>query len=732
MHAQLWSLKASGAQALFLLACVVYIWGIAPTISWRDASEFVTVAHTLGISHPAGSPTYALLAKPATFLPLGSIAFRVNLASAVFAALTVSLLFSLLYDMLTATPQRMRFFAAVCGATSLLVSESFWRFAEVAEVYTLQNCFLVLLITVLLKARSARTYSSSASVGYYWLFALLYGLSAGIHATMAFFVPGFLIFMGCTEPRMFTPKRLAFLAFFFLLGFAVYVYLPMRSLGEPAFDWGDPETWYQFLGHISDRKDAAVHFSYSWWKLPHQVRVYVANLSNEFSTFGLVLGFLGWIALLRKDKLLGIFLSLIFLGNVAFFIQSWTAAFGFIPSFVVFSIWIGYGVYTCFHLLGLLYRQYAPRFPRAAVSTFLVASLMIMVGQTFVRHVEATNHTGDYSAALYGRHLLEQLPSDALLFSHYAWFPLLYLQQVEQRRPDVTVMLQGEVFSPRHFAFLSKKRFPNVGLITSPERMVISTVDYFWMFCKLNGQDHPLFWDADEKYQRILEEYLHPQGLLFAFDPSKKVDITPRILQTHWDLLSGATKRILQGTPDKESRLFMANKLNLISAYFKKRGFDEMVAKTYQAGLQINPDDMNLHNNYGNFLMSHGDFQAALEHFNAAYNKDPVSPMINKNIGRLLVRLGDYAQAADFFEHALKLGAIDADVYAQLGEAYARVGRFSEATRVLQSALGLLTEDTAQHDADERLQNKIAWVQEQLQRLEALTNGNSIPHGSDG
>ena len=535
MNDRLWSYKSLGAYGLFALACVVYIWGLAPTISWRDSPEFVTVVHTLGISHPAGSPTYALLAKPMTFFPIGSVPLRVNLFSALFGALTVSLLFSLLYDILEEAAQPVRFCASISGALFLLVSESFWRFAEMAEVYTLQNFFIVLLMTILLKARACH---QSAQVGLYWLFAFLYGLSAGVHATMAFFVPAFLLFIGLTAPRMFGAKGLAFLAFFFLLGFAVYLYLPIRSLGEPAFDWGDPQTFRQFLVHITDRNDSATHFTYSWWKLPHQVRIYIANLSNEFSTLGFALGLLGCIALFLRDKSLSLLFGLVFLGNVLFFIQSWTEGFGFLPSFVVFSLWIGYGVYTCFRLLALLYQRHTLRIPRVAAHAFLLAGLLITPGQTFVRHVSAANLAGDYSAALYGKQLLDQLPPDALFFSHYSWFPLLYLQHIERQRPDVTIVLQGEVFFPRHFAFLSQKRFPNIHLITSPEPVVMSTVDYFWLLCRLNEQDHPLFWDAGEEYQRILEEYLLPRGLLFEFNPSNKVEITQAVLQNHWELLS--------------------------------------------------------------------------------------------------------------------------------------------------------------------------------------------------
>src|SRR6185295_11175830 len=100
MHERLWHGKSLVAYGLFLLASALYIWGLAPTIYWRDSPEFVTAVHLLGISHPAGSPTYSLFAKPLTFLPLGSIALRVNLFSALCGALTISLLFSLLYTLL--------------------------------------------------------------------------------------------------------------------------------------------------------------------------------------------------------------------------------------------------------------------------------------------------------------------------------------------------------------------------------------------------------------------------------------------------------------------------------------------------------------------------------------------------------------------------------------------------------------------------------------------------------
>src|SRR5215831_14588375 len=273
MNEYLWPSKRTTAYGLFVLAGTLYIWGLAPTIYWRDSPEFVTAVHLLGISHPAGSPTYSLFAKPLAFLPVGSIALRVNLFSALCGALTISLLFSLLYMLFTESPPWMRFCTALSGALFLLVSESLWRFSEVAEVYALQDCLLVGLLTLLVKARQVHTRTQPSHPALYWLCAFLYGLSAGVHATMGFFLPAFLVFLGLTEPRLLRGKALAFLILFFLLGFATYLYLPIRSLSDPALDWGDTETFRQFLIHITDHKDAGMYFAMPWLKMPGQMRM---------------------------------------------------------------------------------------------------------------------------------------------------------------------------------------------------------------------------------------------------------------------------------------------------------------------------------------------------------------------------------------------------------------------------------------------------------------------------
>ena len=73
--------------AVFAFSLALYVWTLAPTVTLVDSGELIVAARTLGVAHPPGFPLYILLAHLASIVPLGSVAARVNFASAIFAAL---------------------------------------------------------------------------------------------------------------------------------------------------------------------------------------------------------------------------------------------------------------------------------------------------------------------------------------------------------------------------------------------------------------------------------------------------------------------------------------------------------------------------------------------------------------------------------------------------------------------------------------------------------------------
>src|SRR5689334_4976619 len=80
------------AAVVFAAALALYLITVAPTVTLVDSGELIVAAKSLGVAHPPGFPLYVLLTHAFTWLPFGSVAMRVNAASAVFAAAAAAML----------------------------------------------------------------------------------------------------------------------------------------------------------------------------------------------------------------------------------------------------------------------------------------------------------------------------------------------------------------------------------------------------------------------------------------------------------------------------------------------------------------------------------------------------------------------------------------------------------------------------------------------------------------
>jgi hypothetical protein len=120
-----------GFAFLSALLLPIYLLTMGRTVGTADAFEFQVVVPKLGIVHPTGYPLYLLLTRLFTFIPFNSVAWRVNLASAIYGLLATWLLFALLWK-LTDRPLPSMLAALLFGLTP-----TFWSQAVEAEVYTL-------------------------------------------------------------------------------------------------------------------------------------------------------------------------------------------------------------------------------------------------------------------------------------------------------------------------------------------------------------------------------------------------------------------------------------------------------------------------------------------------------------------------------------------------------------------------------------------------------------------
>src|SRR5512139_2944897 len=91
--------------AVALAAFLVYALTLSPTVAWvnqgEDSGDLLVAAATLGIPHPTGYPLFTLLGRVASLVPLGSLAFRINLVAALAGAIGVFFLARLVLELAT-------------------------------------------------------------------------------------------------------------------------------------------------------------------------------------------------------------------------------------------------------------------------------------------------------------------------------------------------------------------------------------------------------------------------------------------------------------------------------------------------------------------------------------------------------------------------------------------------------------------------------------------------------
>ena len=125
------------AALLFAAGMVAYVSTLAPTVLEGDAALFEYTPWVLGVTYPTGFPAYILLGHLWTLLvPIGSVAYRMNLLSAVCGALALACLYPALRRLLESR------LAALSAVLIFGTLPTYWRWATEAKSYTLHILLL--------------------------------------------------------------------------------------------------------------------------------------------------------------------------------------------------------------------------------------------------------------------------------------------------------------------------------------------------------------------------------------------------------------------------------------------------------------------------------------------------------------------------------------------------------------------------------------------------------------
>jgi hypothetical protein len=223
---------------LLFVVSAVYLYTVAPTLSFWDCGEFIASAYTLAVPHPPGTPFYVLLGRAwllifsviAAIIPISKeVAWHMNLLGLVFSVLTIFLLYKMILKMFRMFSSNKNHLVQIVVAFATCMAIAFyytyWENAIETEVYAASS-FVFVLINYL-----ALLWYESVKKGElknkYLLFAFyLIFLSTGVHLIPFLIFMPFYIFVFIIEIRYLKDILFMLLGLFQLVFFALTFLIP--------------------------------------------------------------------------------------------------------------------------------------------------------------------------------------------------------------------------------------------------------------------------------------------------------------------------------------------------------------------------------------------------------------------------------------------------------------------------------------------------------------------------
>jgi hypothetical protein len=414
----------------------LYLRTLAPTVDtiFDDSLEFQLVPYIMGIAHPTGYPLYTLLAKVFTFLPVGDIAYRINLMSAFFAAAGVAFLFKLVVAQSAGHPGAA-LGGGLCAAAALVVSPVFWSQATIAEVYALNALFVILILGAIYRLRSPSTVNLPAHV---CLLTFLFGLGLTHHRMTILLAPAALLALWqCyREGSLKLSWPLAGKALgFFILPLLLYAYLPLRGAAG-SLDGAYVNTLAGFWQHVTAGGYGVFLFG-NPFNTDRNLFWYGRLFLEQFGWLGLAMALSGIWSMRRKAsfgvQILAFAACLLFpllyrVADVEVF---------FIPAFIIGASWIGFGVSDLLDEVLSSGRKSGILF-----SIAVVAAALLQSGWIGAQAYPAQDRSAHWDSYDYGADILAQpLPEHAVIIGLLGETTLLhYFQQTQGLRPDILAL----------------------------------------------------------------------------------------------------------------------------------------------------------------------------------------------------------------------------------------------------------------------------------------------------
>lgn len=471
-----------------LVLVPLYLATAAPDLTFWDAPEFMTAAHTLGIPHPPGTPLWVLAGRAAAiaFASRGP-AMAVTMLSVIATALACALGARLVARWLHGRTAMM---AGLAAAVSAGTMTSVWANATETEVYALS-----LLLAVCLLTAGDRAGQGGASVDARRrgraLMAFLVGMVVPLHLSAMVALPA-AIALAYHAPRVRLRDACSWIALA-ALGFSAVAVLPIRAHFAPELNVGNPATWqslydvltraqYDVAGLWPRRAPLWIQFGnlFEWadWQVAFGLRPTVGPsiVRTPLTIVWAVLGILGLRYLWSIERRVGRGVAVL-LASATFGVVVWlnlragpSFGEGVLPSGAMHEArerdyFFALGFWTWGLLAGVGIAAAAARVTAhlsRPIANGIRTALLGVAAIPLVANATVMNRGREPESLMprmLGRVMLESVPTGGVLVvaGDNDTYPLLFLQQVEHIRDDVTIVTAPLLAAEWHRAALVRR-----------------------------------------------------------------------------------------------------------------------------------------------------------------------------------------------------------------------------------------------------------------------------------
>ncbi len=654
---------------LILATFVIYLSTTCPTVYIGDSGELTTAAYSLGIPHPSGYPLYALIGKIFCLIPLGNIAFRMNLMSVVFSLATIWIVYTIIYKKTSSVV------SSVFGSFTLAFTSLFWLQSVSAEVYPLHTFFVALLIKLLIYWDDDRALYRLA------LFSFVAGLSFLNHLQTVMMAPAVIFFLIASDRKsVLNTKALIICSLLFLLALTVYIYLPIRTQAGAAVHWGDPDTLINFF-HVVSGENHRSGYVFNKSMTDYLIRSKGA-LILVVKQFGVILLFGIW-GFIRLNSIrwrifyLGVilfdFFYTVFLNTVFIEVTPFN-----LPTLIAIAILGGIGLSDLLNRCKNIFKNNMRLYKIPAVACCVTPVIYLAA------NFGISNQGRNYIAYEHASNIFRTVDSGGTVVAggDNNLFPVTYTRIVERMGADKNLYDRHNLFFKMPWLGDSKEPFVYYGkwddLIYIIEKKLIEKKAE-------NGFYFSLF---NHRSVQLPDDYaLIPYGILshavnkqITIDQNRRVriwqyystesfgdtfyqDFMSREVTAYYNFCKGNHLIMLGAVDAGIKRLKLASQIgyndevlqNELAIIYSDLGYFNEAREALENSLIYNSNSGWAYNNWGYYYSKLGEKDKAIDSIKKAVELDPDNTLYYNNLGNMFMDTGQKEEAIKVFKKSLSI-----------------------------------------------------------------------------